>query len=77
MSSAMAPDALIATGLMLPTVLALFHLARFPYIRSSAIPAWFLAIAVVPAVGPVAWWGYAWARAQHAKVLIEELTTPS
>jgi hypothetical protein len=75
MSSALPPDALIATVLMIPTVFALLHLARFPYVRSTAIPAWFLAIVAVPAVGPAAWWAYAFARAQHAKLLVEELTT--
>jgi hypothetical protein len=76
MSSALAPEVLTATGLMVPTLLALIHLARFPYVRSTAIPGWFFAITVMPAVGPVAWVAYAWARTQHAKALVADLTAP-
>jgi hypothetical protein len=77
MSAALAPEVLTASGLMIPTLLALMHLARFPYVRSTAIPAWFLTIAVMPAVGPAAWLAYACARAQHAKRLVDELTAPA
>ena len=42
----MTPNVLIASLLMVPTLIALFHFARFPYVRSTAMPAWFLTIAV-------------------------------
>lgn len=77
MSSSTTSDMVIAAALMIPTLLALLHFARFPYVRASAMPGWFLAIAVVPIVGPLAWAAYAYVRGQHAKTLIEELTAPA
>ena len=77
MSSSSTSDAFAAAVLMIPTLIALFHFARFPYVRTSAMPGWFLTIAMVPIVGPLAWAAYAYARGQHAKTLIEELTAPA
>jgi hypothetical protein len=76
MPGAIDQNLFITAALIVPSIVALIHLSTFPYIRSTAIPAWFLVIAALPVIGPLAWAWHARSRTAHARRLIEELTLP-
>jgi hypothetical protein len=67
-------DLVIASSLIALTILALAHLALFPYLKRSQIAPWLLVITVVPIVGPVAWFFYSAFKRDHVNGTIRQLT---